>query len=178
MGNEKCFVDFEFELICWSCGCGGAVSSRLELLMRNLLNLTCLANLIVHHDKMVIGELGCYPVTCAQLDLSNIYFYFPPVNRRRHKQFLEKCACLQRLLPLGLGLGLCRTWERQSNAPTLTPSCLRYSIMSDSTASRCKTLNICEGMHGRRTRISRRWAWQYALLSQWRAGPPWLTTGR
>lgn len=56
----------------------------------------------------------CYPVTCAQFDLSNIYFYFPPANRHCHKYFLETCACIQCLLPLlgsglGLGLGLCST---------------------------------------------------------------------
>ena len=27
MGKEKCFFELELELICWSCGCGGATAS-------------------------------------------------------------------------------------------------------------------------------------------------------
>jgi hypothetical protein len=53
MENEKCFVDFD--LNCSAGPVGGVGVPQLlevELLMRNLLNLTCLANLIVRHDNM------------------------------------------------------------------------------------------------------------------------------
>ena len=61
MENEKCFVDFD--LNCSAGPVGGVGVPQLlevELLMRNLLNLTFLANLIVPSVMvicMVIGKL-------------------------------------------------------------------------------------------------------------------------
>ena len=72
MGNEKCFVDFEFELICWSCGCcGGAGASRggvadEKFAEYNLLGKSYCA---VRHGNMVIGKLGQMTGICIFLSL-------------------------------------------------------------------------------------------------------------